>query len=48
MMKFVGVIFAIAIIIAGVYMFFFTPGQPEQHPLRMLSNRTDRVDTGLS
>lgn len=32
MMTFVAVIFAIAIVIAGVYMLFFTPGQPEQQP----------------
>lgn len=32
MMTFVAVIFAIAILIAGVYMVFFTPGQSEQQP----------------
>lgn len=29
MMTFVVVIFALALVIAGVYMIFFTPGQPE-------------------
>ena len=32
MMTFVAVIFAIAIVIAGVYRVFFTAGQPAQQP----------------
>lgn len=29
MMTFVVVIFGVALVIAGIYMIFFTPGQPE-------------------
>lgn len=32
MMKFVALIFAIALVIAGVYFLFLTPGEPEGQP----------------